>query len=87
MQPSDTPGAAGTCSDCPPVGYPTDATRCLPCPRRGAPQNVLTPGATEIEAAVAWAKERVTWPTPWEAFVVIAIIGKATTPRDGGGNG
>ena len=22
------------CSDCPRVGYPTDATRCLPCPRR-----------------------------------------------------
>jgi hypothetical protein len=24
------------CSDCPHVGYPTDATRCAPCPRRGA---------------------------------------------------
>lgn len=22
------------CSDCPPVGYPTDETRCTPCPRR-----------------------------------------------------
>lgn len=22
------------CEDCPPVGYPTDKTRCLPCPRR-----------------------------------------------------
>lgn len=22
------------CSDCPPVGYPTDITRCTPCPRR-----------------------------------------------------
>ena len=22
------------CSDCPPDGYPTDATRCAPCPRR-----------------------------------------------------
>lgn len=22
------------CDDCPPVGYPTDKTRCLPCPRR-----------------------------------------------------
>jgi hypothetical protein len=22
------------CSDCPPVGYETDRTRCLPCPRR-----------------------------------------------------
>lgn len=24
------------CSDCPPVGYPTDKTRCSPCPRRNA---------------------------------------------------
>lgn len=22
------------CDDCPPVGYPTDKTRCIPCPRR-----------------------------------------------------
>lgn len=22
------------CEDCPPKGYPTDKTRCLPCPRR-----------------------------------------------------
>jgi hypothetical protein len=22
------------CEDCPPIGYPTDATRCIPCPRR-----------------------------------------------------
>lgn len=32
------PGADRTvarlCSDCPPEGYPTDETRCLPCPRR-----------------------------------------------------
>ena len=25
---------AQLCSDCPPVGYPTDETRCEPCPRR-----------------------------------------------------
>lgn len=25
------------CSDCPPVGYSTDATRCRPCPRRKEP--------------------------------------------------
>jgi hypothetical protein len=24
------------CSDCPPVGYPTDVTRCVPCPLRGS---------------------------------------------------
>lgn len=27
--------AAMPCSDCPPVGYPTDRTRCEECPRRG----------------------------------------------------
>lgn len=27
-------GSADLCSDCPPVGYPTDTTRCMPCPRR-----------------------------------------------------
>jgi hypothetical protein len=24
------------CEDCPPIGYPTDKTRCTPCPRRVA---------------------------------------------------
>jgi hypothetical protein len=27
-------GATSLCSDCPREGYPTDETRCLPCPRR-----------------------------------------------------
>jgi len=27
-------GDGALCEDCPPVGYPTDETRCLPCPRR-----------------------------------------------------
>lgn len=26
--------AAPLCDDCPPADYPTDKTRCLPCPRR-----------------------------------------------------
>jgi hypothetical protein len=30
------PAADGLCGDCPPVGYSTDKTRCLPCPRRTA---------------------------------------------------
>lgn len=28
------PAAGGLCEDCPPVDYPTDDTRCAPCPRR-----------------------------------------------------
>ncbi len=27
-------GSTSLCSDCPPVGYITDKTRCLPCPFR-----------------------------------------------------
>lgn len=26
------------CEDCPPIGYPTDKTRCEPCPRSAAPE-------------------------------------------------
>lgn len=36
------------CSDCPPVGYPTDKTRCLPCPRRKEP----APAALDTAARV-----------------------------------
>lgn len=28
---------ATLCSDCPPVGYPTDSTRCDECPRKSPP--------------------------------------------------
>lgn len=27
-------GSDPLCEGCPPIGYPTDATRCSPCPRR-----------------------------------------------------
>lgn len=33
------------CDDCPPVSYPTDKTRCTPCPRRTPPQ----PSADDVE--------------------------------------
>lgn len=29
---------ANLCSDCPPIGYPTHRTRCLPCPRHSVPR-------------------------------------------------
>jgi hypothetical protein len=32
-EPAEGAGEA-LCEDCPPVGYPTDETRCAPCPRR-----------------------------------------------------
>ena len=28
---------ANLCDDCPPFDYTTDATRCMPCPRRAHP--------------------------------------------------
>lgn len=40
----------GLCSDCPPDGYPTDKTRCLPCPRR-------TGGAVDMREAAAKVAE------------------------------
>lgn len=33
------------CSDCPPIGYPTDKTRCAPCPRRKAEK----PASVDLE--------------------------------------
>lgn len=33
-------GPDALCEDCPPDGYPTDKTRCAPCPRRDATKNV-----------------------------------------------
>lgn len=36
----DAQPAMRLCSDCPPVDYPTDKTRCAPCPRRAQPAAV-----------------------------------------------
>lgn len=33
-EPQAARGSDTLCSDCPPVGYPTDETRCAPCPRQ-----------------------------------------------------
>lgn len=33
------PSEPRLCEDCPPVGYPTDKTRCLECPRRVYSEN------------------------------------------------
>lgn len=56
--------AAGLCEDCPPVGYPTDKTRCLPCPRRAPP-----PEATELTGLCERLRELLAkaTPGPWEA--------------------
>lgn len=37
------------CDDCPPVSYPTDKTRCLPCPRRehALRQHMIDEGVSE----------------------------------------
>lgn len=39
------------CDDCPHAGYPTDKTRCLPCPRRiqqPPPDDLVEAGATAV---------------------------------------
>lgn len=44
------PPAEALCSDCPPVGYPTDKTRCAECPRH-------TPSAAALlEQLERWPK-------------------------------
>jgi hypothetical protein len=45
-QPSPT-----LCEDCPPDGYPTDKTRCDPCPRRPSPTQALGDEAGALEKA------------------------------------
>ena len=43
------------CSDCPSVGYPTDATRCTPCPRNSpTPASVPDGWAPTDEQYRAW---------------------------------
>lgn len=37
------------CGDCPPAGYSTDKTRCLPCPRRKA---IMTPFSAPLLEAI-----------------------------------
>lgn len=46
------------CDDCPPAGYPTDRTRCLPCPRRTTLETLddEEPAQTPLsEHQVIWA--------------------------------
>ena len=52
------------CGDCPPVGYPTDKTRCAECPRRAELMSVATtptPAPTSREAVEWLAKNPVLW--------------------------
>lgn len=46
--PAEEGKPAELCEDCPPFGYVTDKTRCLPCPRRAAPQ----PGEIRLRVGV-----------------------------------
>jgi hypothetical protein len=41
VSPSAAANVMALCEDCPPAGYPTDSTRCAPCPRHvPAPSSV-----------------------------------------------
>ncbi len=42
------------CSDCPPVGYGYEKTRCLPCPRRRFPQVEQIESQQEPMAVLHW---------------------------------
>lgn len=48
------------CSDCPPAGYPTDVTRCTPCPRRAYERLVEAAAAyREIMQTELWTRESI----------------------------
>ncbi len=49
---------ADLCSDCPPVGYPTNATRCDSCPRFGPPKRDPELDAVLSEALAATQGDR-----------------------------
>jgi hypothetical protein len=42
------------CEDCPPVGYPTDKTRCTPCPRRSPKLNEVDDDELDVLVIGAW---------------------------------
>lgn len=55
--------AMNLCSDCPPIGYPTDLTRCRPCPRRTAPVVPMT----QDSARDGWVEELLRDLERWSA--------------------
>ncbi len=61
--PAKPDGIEGLCGDCPPVGYPTDETRCDPCPRHASIPSEDTKRAEEPGPDFApWSHEA------WSAF-------------------
>lgn len=48
-----TKADAVLCDDCPPVGYPTDKTRCGPCPNRTSPSSGGQPISEAVDNAGA----------------------------------
>lgn len=64
---------ADLCSDCPPVGYPTDKTRCEPCPRRSALSQPTDAGWRAMDSApkdrfiLLWcAEDNSRWLAKWQ---------------------
>lgn len=48
------------CEDCPPAGYPTDITRCTPCPRRAYEKLVEAAHAyRDAFDVVYWSREMI----------------------------
>lgn len=58
------------CGDCPPVGYPTDKTRCLPCPRRSPASDPRVAEAVEALREIAeLEKGAFDFPADWSEQV------------------
>ena len=60
------------CGDCPPAGYPTEATRCTPCPRRCEPVASVPDGWLPIASA------------PKDQLICIWITNKPVNERQWG---
>lgn len=63
LSPAGSGGAfsSSLCSDCPPQGYPTDQTRCAPCPRRVPSCLGRTRYETKAEASAAGLRGKLVY--------------------------
>jgi hypothetical protein len=62
---------ARACTACPPLGHPSDTTRCAPCPRHTPPAEcVATPGEIQAEAVAGRAQMIAAYRGPVVSFNV-----------------
>lgn len=74
--------SAELCEGCPPVGYPTDTTRCTPCPRRSEKLSQPRVPQNEYEATLTAIRTRDTESVPtWFKEPPLGACGRAFIDR------